>query len=405
MQGFFPATTYTKRPLPLIAKCGQCELHLTCDNPKMPCTGHGRKGILIVGESPGWNEMEKNRQFVGKAGIELESALARVGVDMRRDCWLTNAVICRVSGRAKKNQTPTEKHVSYCRPNLTKTMLELQPYAILVLGPIALQSVLMGIWTDSIGTFARWIGWDIPCQKLNTWVCPTWHPQHILRTEKDKNHVVVKRMWETHLEQAASHKSKPWKTIPDWESKIEIFLDVREIPKILDEMAQDGSILAIDIENTPLKPYNRTSEIISCSVSNGKRTVSYLWMGEAIQATLNLLRSSVPKVLQNEKHERLWFKGKYDVEPRNVVWDTMLAGHWIDNRPGICSLSFQSFVYLGVPKHNEHIEPFFKGKGGNGHNRIKELDRATLLRYGGLDSLMELKLAKRQSSIMGIALD
>jgi hypothetical protein len=88
--------------------------------------------------------------------------------------------------------------------------------------------------------------------------------------------------------------------------------------------------------------------------------------------------------------------------PMNWRWDTMLAAHWMDNRPDICSVSFQSFVHLGLPKYNEHIEPYLEGKGGNGLNRIKELDMDTLLRYVGGDAIIEWKLAQRQRKLMGI---
>lgn len=404
MQGFFPATTYTKRPLPLIAKCGQCQLHLSCDNPKMPVSGKGRKGILILGESPGWNEMIQGKPFVGRAGEELESSLSRVGVDMWRDCWITNAVICRVAGRHKKNQTPTSKHVEYCRPNLTNTLQQLKPNVVIVLGAVALESILMGIWTDPIGPIGRWIGWQIPCQALNTWLCPTWHPSYALRTENVKNHAVVKRFWEEHLTAACEHTRKPWKTVPDWESTVEVVTDVNRISKILSQMMEDDPIIAIDIECDRLKPDSKDAMIVSCSVSNGKRTISYPWMGKAIQATIDMLRSPVRKVLANEKYERRWMLAKHGIAIRNVVWDTMLAAHWIDNRPDISSLSFQSMVYLGIPKHNEHIEPYFKGHGGNGRNRIKELDRMTLLRYGGGDAILEWKLAMKQSRLMGVEL-
>jgi hypothetical protein len=36
----------------------------------------------------------------------------------------------------------------------------------------------------------------------------------------------------------------------------------------------------------------------------------------------------------------------------------MLAAHWLDNRPDICSLKFQAFVSFGVAGYDEDMEPF-----------------------------------------------
>ena len=79
----------------------------------MPVSGEGRKGVLIVAEAPGYNEDQQGVQLVGNAGQELTRLLFNIGVRMRRDCWLTNSVICRPSypdganGRLRKKRCVT----------------------------------------------------------------------------------------------------------------------------------------------------------------------------------------------------------------------------------------------------------------------------------------------------------
>ena len=49
MKGFFPDSDMVRQtPLPLIAQCGKCRLYKTCQSPKMPVHGEGRKKILVV---------------------------------------------------------------------------------------------------------------------------------------------------------------------------------------------------------------------------------------------------------------------------------------------------------------------------------------------------------------------
>src|SRR5688572_528647 len=87
-------TSSARRP-PTIPKCGACGLLKGCKSPKMPVSGKGAKGILIIGEAPGRDEDIQGRPFVGATGEKLETTLRKLGVEMRRDCWLTNALICR----------------------------------------------------------------------------------------------------------------------------------------------------------------------------------------------------------------------------------------------------------------------------------------------------------------------
>jgi hypothetical protein len=86
----------------------------------------------------------------------------------------------------------------------------------------------------------------------------------------------------------------------------------------------------------------------------------------------------------------------------NWQWDTMLATHCLDNRPGICSLKFQALVQMGVPVYNKHIEPMLASYKGP-YNRIREIEMGSLLYYGGMDALLEWKLAMKQRKEMGYA--
>src|SRR5437773_423778 len=106
MDGFFSRAELTVRPpQSRIPKCDRCGLFRGSRTHNMPPSGRGRRRVLLCGEYNGWAENEAGVQFVGETGKFLESRLDRIGVDMRRDCWLTNALTCY--GKGSPTAVPT----------------------------------------------------------------------------------------------------------------------------------------------------------------------------------------------------------------------------------------------------------------------------------------------------------
>ena len=160
-------------------------------------------------------------------------------------------------------------------------------------------------------------------------------------------------------------------------------------------------MLSFDYETNCLKPEGEGTEIVSCSVCwRGRRTISYPFVGEAVEATSDLLKSSMLKIAANLKFEDRWTRVKLGHKVENWYWDTLLGAHILDNRSEITSVKFQAFVLLGQECYNKHIEDFLKPKKGNRFNRIRELDLTDLLLYGGLDSCLEYWIAMKQIKLL-----
>lgn len=400
MEGFFSLSEVTSKPTKgtLIPKCGACGLYKKCNSPKMPVSGKGKRGILVVAEAPGKDEDRKGVQLVGESGKLLEKTLRRMGVDMRRDCWLTNSLICR----PPNNATPTNDQIDWCRPNLIQTVEALQPAVIVPLGASAVRSLLGWLWKDE-GQFGigRWAGWTIPLQRLNAWICPTYHPSHLLwnRNEKKQGTVIVERMFEDHLMQAVAKakEGRPWDEVPKFEDQVEIVMDVEKAAKVIHKMIRYGGTVAFDYETNMLKPDNDNGVIVSCSVCwEGQKTIAFPFHGEAVNAVKKLVCSDLKKVAANMKFEERWTRIKLGVKVKNWAWDTMVNAHVLDAREAICSLKFQSFVNFGMEDYNHHIEPYLQANGSYAENRIRQVKLRDLLLYNGLDSLLEFKLAELQ---------
>jgi len=359
----------------------------------MPPTGKGKKKILVIAEAPGEEEDRQNTQLIGRTGQYFRRCLRTLDIDLDIDCWKTNAVICRRKG----NKTPTDEMIEACRPNLMKTVEKYNPNVIILLGGVAVQSLLGIVYNADVGSISRWGDYCIPCRNPNAWIIPTYHPSHILR----KNSRVLRRIFKRHLKMAISKiKSKPWKVVPSYKDQIEIIVSPSRAAKIIRHISKQKGYISFDYETNTLKPEREDSKIVSCSVCwNDKKTISYPWVGDAVDATAELLKTDIPKIASNIKFEDRWTRAKLGFNVRRWYWDTMLAAHVINNNPGVTSIKFQAFVLLGQESYNNHIEPFLEDTK-NGINRIDEIDIRDLLEYGGLDSLMEFKVAMKQVEIL-----
>jgi DNA polymerase len=408
-RGFFYGSKIvgSVQPTSGVPKCGACGLLRTCTTPKMAVSGRGERKILIVGDAPGKPEDEAGKQFIGPDGNELKATLAEIGVSLRRDCWLTNALICR----PPKGVEIDNKKLGYCRPNLTKTIRELEPTIIIPLGERALRSVLSGIWRDDIGPMSRWAGFRIPCRNPNAWICPTFHPRDIYRMRgrdgerDDASLAVTKLWWVRHLAAAVRFEKQPWKEIPREKDKIERIHDPNEAARVIRScMMLADSPAAFDYECTTLKPYHEKSRIRSCSICwEGVKTIAYHWVGEAIEATREFLLSPAPKVASNAKFEEVWTIEEFGHGARNWKHDTMQAAHVQDNRKGVTSIKFQAFVRRGFGVYDHHIKRYLSDDNESGINQIdSEIDPDDLLLYNGLDSKLEWDVAVEQRRELGL---
>ncbi len=398
-RGFFPASEgHSKAPAASVPYCGACGLYKKCNSPKMEPSGNGDQKILIIGEAPSLSDDEAGRHFTGAGGRKLRTALRKCGVDIESDCISTYALICKPS---LQKQPPSPEQLEFCRPNLVKTIETHKPSMIIPLGGPAVQALLKHFWKSEVGSIHRWVGFQVPMQRLNAWVCPTFDPGQVVREEK-QNNSVMPLMFDTHIERACRLSGKrPWDVVPNYKEQVEVIHEPLKAAKVIRGMIKRGGLCAFDYETNMLKPDGEDAEIVSCSICwRGKRTIAYPWVGPAVQATSEFLKSPIPKIASNLKFEDRWTRAKLKHGVRNWKWDTMIAAHIVDNRPEICSIKFQSFAYLGAASWNEHIEKHFRSGGTRVPNSIHEISMDDLLLYNGLDSLLEYLVAIKQMEFL-----
>lgn len=393
MEGFFPSDLFKKSPLPLVAKCHQCGLYKTCRSPKMGVSGRGERKILILGESPGVQEDNTGKPFVGPSGQLLEESLNKCGVNLRRDCWITNALICR----PKNNKISDNRAIDWCRPNLLKTLEDLKPDVIIPLGATAVKSLIGWLWKEDTGGIARWVGWQIPCQRINAWICPNWHPSYLLRSDEKKTNIAILRsFFDKYISDACSLENKPWKTVPDYQKHFEIIYDHEAAAKAIREFISVGKTLSFDFETDRLKPDHSDARIVCNAISDGKRTIAYPMYGDAVEATGDLLLSNIPKMGYACKFEDRWCLRTWGHKVKHWISDGMLNAHLLDNRTHITGLKFQAFVRLGVESYDDEIKPFMKTKNSNEKNKLHQVPLKKLLVYNAMDAFLEHKVVSLQ---------
>lgn len=402
MKGFFPESDLKRRkPIPVLAQCGRCKLNLGCKSPKMKVSGKGKKGLLIVGEAPGRTEDDQGRPFCGSSGEVIQRALRRYGVEMRTDCWVTNAVICRPPGNALPPRA-----IQFCQPNLIRTVQELKPAAILTLGNAPLKSLIGWLWREDPGGVYRWAGQQIPCQQINAWVCPTYHPSYLLHERKGEGDRVrtneaLELAFDRHVAAFCNLKYRPWLNVPDYEARVKVYQNPDDAVPIIPQFMNSPSI-AFDWETDRLKADHPDASILCCGVSDGVTTIAYPWHGEAVRTTKELLASEVPKIGYNVRFEQRWAL-RQKIQVNNWRWDGMLEAHTLDSRKGTKGLEYQSFALLGHRSYKD-LSYLMKTKGGNERNRLHEAGRTKLLTYVGTDALLEWMVAHKQMERLGVKL-
>lgn len=397
MDGFFSESeARIARPTPtMIPRCDQCGLFRTCMTPKIKPSGTGAKRIMLVGEFPSTVEDKEGKQFSGQHGSFLNRELQSVGIDMRRDCILTNAVIC---GGAAHHKTA----VVDCRPNLLAAIEKHQPNVIVLLGQMAVKSLLGHVWKSDIGPVQRWAGFCIPCHNPNAWIVPVHSVSYLMREDNP----VMFQQFRDSLRIAAQQKSYPWEDgPPNYDDEVELVVDpVQAVKRI---RSFQGTV-SFDFETNCLKPDAKTSQIVCCSICcNGTETIAYPWTRSTADATAEMLEDpDIAKIGYNCKFEDRWVRRKLSAVVQNWIWDGMLSAHALDPRTQTSGLKFQSFVRLGSPDYNYHIESLLQAQRSGGYelNRVRQIKLEHLLKYCAIDSLLEYKVAQHQADEMGVEL-
>lgn len=155
--------------------CKKCSLYKS-RNQVVFGEGPLNAELLIVGESPGFNEDKEGRPFQGASGMLLDRMLGSSNLG-REKVYLTTLVKCRPPGESPRPPRPSE--VSSCRPYLMAQISAIDPKVIVATGDLASR-----VLTGRKESASRIRGRAIPLD--GRYVFPTLALQRALYTPADR---------------------------------------------------------------------------------------------------------------------------------------------------------------------------------------------------------------------------
>lgn len=381
------------RKKPITNPCEACGLYKQCNSPKMKYTGKGKEKILIIAEAPGSSEDEKGVQLIGEAGQILRDSLKIFGMDLDRDFWKTNSVICR----PPKNRKPTRRELKLCRFNIENAIKELKPKFIWLMGGSAVESFYMERFSDTLA-INIWRKRLIPDYDHNCFIIPMFHPSYILRNQDVKLEMIFK----SDLKWALSCLDKELPA-PVNIDKVKVLTNVNKILTQLKHVLDTKEKINFDYETSRLNPHIKGGKIwtiayngISFGLDHPEAKHSIIAL-EAIETLWKkiLTDPEIQKTAQNLKFEDGWSRARFGVVPKGWIHDTMVTQHILEHRPTSTALKFQSYVRWGVPYYEKETEKYII-KGSREPNTLDKMPMHDLCVYNAIDTLMSDRLEKEQ---------
>lgn len=404
-EGFFKfGNNITQQSLKSINKQGSCEecgLYKNCVTPKMDYTGKGKKGILIVLESPSQKDDALEKHISGTEETLLETIFDANDLNLYEDCYITHAVSCFC-------KNVTEKELNSCRSRLLKTISDLNPKIIIPLGLKALQGLISHKIEGrfSLNYLPSLYGCQIPDQKWLKWIVPNYSPSYLVEHIDYKTGGIdnaLLKLFTLNLEKAFELLDEE---IPTYSiENIEKITEKIEAIKIMKHIENNWDIVAFDFETTGIKPHAKGHKIACVSFSNGKETYSCLWFetSEFYQAFRDLMNSKIKKICQKLDYEDNWSYFIANSEVNNWYWDTNLAAHVIHNQnnTGLKLLAYSYFGHMGYDNDiDKYLKSDIKNLGTNSINNVFKAPVSKLLKYCGQDSLLTYWIHEKQKEVL-----
>lgn len=140
--------------------------------------GSPARGIMFIGEAPGYDEDRIGLPFVGRAGKLLDKMLASIGLD-RTQVYIVNVL----PWRPPDNRNPEPTEVAKCIPFLRRHIELARPRILVLLGAVSVRHVL-GQSDGIMRLRGRWLEYHVAGHMIP--VMPTLHPAYLLRRPIDK---------------------------------------------------------------------------------------------------------------------------------------------------------------------------------------------------------------------------
>jgi len=238
-----------------LLRCSSCPLD---GEVIVPPEGDRHAKIALVGEGPGFQEVQRGKPFIGPAGEQLGWLLRQTGCKVKRSqLWISNCGLClpRSGWRDLQAENPTyftkkdalvTSTQETCRPRLLAELGIVKPRAIVAIGGFALRALtgLRGVQRCHGAVIPVDLGYG------QTYVVPMLHPAALLRRPKDTDGVIrVLRRALQLADRAPDYSNyKVVRVSPLHQQGADAALD--ELAVLVDQVLDAGDDIAVDVETS-----------------------------------------------------------------------------------------------------------------------------------------------------------
>lgn len=138
--------------------------------------------VMVIGEAPGADEDRIGKPFVGRSGQLLDRMLAAIGLERRRNVYITNVLFWRPPG----NRKPTDDEIAACLPFVWRHIALTRPEVVVLCGGTA-TSAMLGRTEGITRLRGRWFDLAVPELERPVPALTTYHPSFLLRSPARKS--------------------------------------------------------------------------------------------------------------------------------------------------------------------------------------------------------------------------
>jgi uracil-DNA glycosylase family 4 len=299
-------------------------------------TGYGNpdEGVMLVGISPGREDVVQGKPFVGQSGRLLQAILEAVGWP-RENVYCTNLVCYPCD-------SPTAAEISMCLPRLLAEINQFKPKLIILFGHIV-SAALTG--SDRLNRGA--VRWH---PEFNAYVMTTFHPASLLRGDSKLFNDVVRDLAKIPI-------VVKWPQ-DDTYNKVEYTVvdTVDEAQALLNSFS--GQLISLDVETDSAEEDKLDvfrDGIVCLAVSNGKHS----WVFPNSVAQGLVWPTDINWLFHNGLFDSQSVRQNYGVQLK-ITEDTMLMSYSLDERAGYHGLKSLSQEYCAAEAYAVDMKRYRK---------------------------------------------
>jgi uracil-DNA glycosylase family 4 len=341
--------------------------------------------IVLLGESPAYNEIREQQPFVGEAGRVLNQALLSSGID-RTKCRLVNVVPARAPGDEFARHDPRD--LAWGHELLQHELDSLEPVdkrVVIAMGNNPLWATL------GLSSITKWRGslWEPESYWSADRTDPNEYWQRLVRTPAvDRGEAAVmptfhpaavSRQFSWHIWLLNDlRRAKAWLAGTDFERRRRqwYYQDPGAFAAMVERVVSHEHMVAVDTEMSP--------EIIACVTEDEVHT---FLAGPEYDAGLRALLTapSVLKVAHNMAHDWRWFELTQNIVVEPPWYDTICAAHILE--PGGIDPGGDRMVSAGGQVVGKALSPHISSRftGWPYHKWLATQDPLT---YCGMDTVV-----------------